>query len=342
MRNYFITSISCIAIFILTNFSVIGQQTDTLEQKLSKIETILSKLPKVSGLINVRYQYDTKVSAFDIRRARLDVKGDATKWFDYRLQVDFASAPKVLDAYVRAKIKPYFNVQIGQFKIPFSLENPYSPLTLESIDNAQVITALSGYDDVSGIKANGRDIGIMFYGGLFQRETFAIVEYSIGVFNGAGINGKDNNTAKDIAARIDVHPIKPLTLSASGYVGEANLNDSMKYETRNRVGFGIRYDDTKWLFRSEYIYGITSKTESMGAYAVLAYMFIGRLQPVLRVDYFQRNLNTIASRRIDYMTGINYWIIKRNVCLQLNYTYQTYKNSRNNASLIMAMATFGF
>ncbi len=342
MKKQYSILIVGLTLLLLPTLSGVAQEADTLAQKVSKLENILSKLPKISGLINVRYQHTNETNSFDIRRARLDVKGDATRWFDYRLQVEFASSPKVLDAYIRAKIKPYFNIQVGEFKIPFSLENPYSPITLECIDNAQVISKLVDYDDVSGIKSNGRDIGFMFYGSVFQRKGYSILEYNIGVFNGAGINIRDNNTSKDVIARIDVRPIKPITLSASGYIGEAYMNDSMKYETRNRVGFGARYDDTKWLFRSEYIYGLTSKMESMGAYAVLAYTFIGKIQSVIRFDYFQKDMKNIASRQINYMVGLNYWIIKRNVGLQVNYTYQTFQDSKNNSGLLSAMATFGF
>jgi phosphate-selective porin len=342
MKRHCLILVVGLMLIVAPTLSCVAQDADTLAQKVSKMENILSKLPKISGLINVRYQYTEDMSSFDIRRARLDLRGDATRWFDYRLQVDFASSPKILDAYIRAKIKPYFNIQLGEFKTPLSLESPYSPITLECIDNAQVITKLVGYEDLSGIRANGRDIGFMFYGSVFQREGYSILEYNVGVFNGAGINIRDNNKSKDVVARIDVRPIKPVTLSVSGYVGEAYMNDSMKYETRNRAGFGVRYDDAKWLFRSEYIYGLTSKTESMGGYAVFAYTFIKKLQPLLRFDCFHRDIKQIATRQINYTIGLNYWIIKRNVGLQVNYTYQTFHDSKDNASVLTAMVRFGF
>lgn len=341
MKNYSLILVVGLMFVIPTLFCT-AQDADTLTQKVSKLENILSKLPRISGLLNVRYQYTKDMSSFDIRRARLDIRGDATRWFDYRLQVDFASSPKILDAFIRAKIKPYFNIQVGEFKAPFSLESPYSPITLECIDNSQVITRLVGYEDVSGIRANGRDIGFMFYGGVFQKEGYSILEYNIGVFNGAGINIRDNNKSKDVVARIDVHPVKPVTLSASGYIGETYMNDTMKHETRNRAGFGVRYDDSKWLFRSEYIYGLTSKTESMGGYAVIAYTFIKKLQPLFRFDCFHRDITQIATQQINYTVGLNYWIIKRNVGLQANCTWQTFHDSKNNSILVTAMATFGF
>ena len=335
--------ILCIGVFVFMQPMIVtAQEADTLTQKLAKLENILSKLPKISGVINFRYRYDEDKSTFDIRRARVDVKGDIGKMFDYRVQVEFAGSPKLLDAQIRAKIKPYFNVQVGQFKIPFSLENPYSPITLECIDNAIGITKLVGYEDIAGINANGRDIGVMIYGGLFQREGFSIINYSIGVFNGAGISVRDNNKSKDVIARIDVNPIKPITLSVSGYLGEAYLNDSTRHATRDRLGFGVRYDDKKWLFRSEYIYGITHKTESMGAYAVLAYTFFGKLQPLLRFDYFQQNIKTLSTRELDYMAGINYWIIPQKAGLQLNFTYKTFEDSKRNAGYLCLMGTIAF
>ncbi len=42
-----------------------------------------------------------KRSGFDIRRARLDIKGSITPYFSYRLQTEFADKPKILDAMVR-------------------------------------------------------------------------------------------------------------------------------------------------------------------------------------------------------------------------------------------------
>ena len=100
--------------------------------------------PKLSGFINLRYQYEDGNNSFDIRRARLDLKGDPVKWMDYRLQLDVSSSPKIMDAFVRLKFHPMFNVQAGQFKLAFSLENPYSPLAIETLYNSQVYSNLSG------------------------------------------------------------------------------------------------------------------------------------------------------------------------------------------------------
>ncbi len=36
---------------------------------------------------------------------------------------EFADKPKIMDAYAEVKFNDYFNITIGQFRIPFSIEN---------------------------------------------------------------------------------------------------------------------------------------------------------------------------------------------------------------------------
>ena len=331
---------------VMTSLLHAQENTDTTTiKRVDKLEKILAKLPKISGFIDVRYQYGKDISSFDIRRARLDVKGDINKMFDYRLQLEFAPSPKILDAYTRIKIKPYFNIQLGSFKVPFTLENPYSPTGLELMDNAMAITKLCGYTDLSGINANGRDVGLMFYGGGLGKKGFNIIEYALGIFNGAGINIKDNNKSKDIVGRLNINPIKSLTLSASAYIGEMVLMVNGKavdlYERRDRYAFGVKYDDKKFVFRSEYIAGLTSHTRSAGGYALFGYTFIEKLTPAIRFDIFQDDIHKINTRQINYTGGISYWINKHFRC-QIDYTHQTFWDKKKNGGLLVAMITAMF
>lgn len=94
-----------------------------MEKRMTAMEKIISELPKISGFINMRYRYNGESNSFDIRRARLDFKGDLATKLDYRFQMEFAGSPKLLDAYLRCKIDRRFNLQVGEFKIPFSMEN---------------------------------------------------------------------------------------------------------------------------------------------------------------------------------------------------------------------------
>ena len=47
----------------------------------------------------------------------------------------------------------------------------------------------------------------MLYGGFIgMEEDYMLLNYNVGVFNGCGINRKDDNLSKDIIARFDIHP----------------------------------------------------------------------------------------------------------------------------------------
>ncbi len=332
--------------FFLTFFASIyqleAQQSDSLMMaRLQKFENFMAKLPKISGNLDLRYQFDQNQSSFDIRRARLSLAGDITKWFDYRLQVEFASSPKLLDAYIRAKIKPWFSIQVGEYKLPFSIENPYSPKDLELIDNAMGITKLCSYEDLSGIRSNGRDIGITFYGKLLEMRGFPMIEYWAGIFNGNGINIKDNNKSKDIVGRLYVRPIKNLLFSASAYFGEMVEDEDHLYERRDRYAFGLEYKDQRFTFRSEYFNGLTAGQRSEGVYALFGCTFWQSLMPVIRFDLLKEDRHVNESLKINYTAGISYFAYKY-VRFQINYTYQTYFEREKNGSYVVAMVSAMF
>ena len=296
----------------------VEERTSKIEERTEKIEKIVSKLPRISGLVNLRYRYDASdnSNSFDIRRARLDIRGNIVKPLEYRLHIDFANSPKILDAYLNWKINDYIALQAGQYKLLFSLENPYSPYDLEVIENSLVITNLVNYSDVSGISANGRDIGIGLNGNFLRRDGYSIINYSIGVFNGSGINTTDGNKDKDFSGILTIRPIKHLSLAASHYNGSAGKTDSTFQ--RVRTGFGVKYDDNRLLVRSEYIQGKTGNFRSEGVYAVVAYFVHPKVQVLAKYDYFKRNMSEKNTMQEDYTTGVNYLPVN-NICLQFNY-----------------------
>ncbi len=333
-----ILTISFLATVLFSTMQAQAQVSD-LEERTGKLESIIAKLPKMSGFINLRYQYEDGANSFDIRRARLDFKGEPAKWFDYRLQLDFASSPKIIDAFVRLKLHPMFNVQAGQFKVAFSLENPYGPLDLETIENSQVVGYLSGFNDLAGNKATGRDIGVAAYGGFFQQDGYNIVDYFVGLYNGTGINVKDNNKHKDFAGRININPIRPVTLSAFYYNGKIGPDGELA--PRTRFGFGARYDDGKILFRGEYIKGKTNQKDSDGFYLLAGYTIADKFQPLFKYDYMRLDLADENSRQINYLVGIDYWPHKM-FRLQVNYTFRTFIKKEKTSGMLGIMLTARF
>ena len=250
----------------------------------------------------------------------------------YRFLVNFAGSPKILDAYAEYKIVDAFNIQAGQFKTPFSIENPISPLALETTENSQIIENLAGgTGDV--ISCNGRDLGIQASGKFFKQDNFSILEYKIGVFNGAGINVSENNSTKDIAGTITVNPFKALSFSGTVYNGRAKISSTSssivgtkvvttttsKNQARNRFGFGVKYENDTYLLRSEYIKGKDDKTDKAGYYIVGGYYIIPqKLQAIIKYDSYDKDIDVDNNSTDIYTIGLRYHIIK-NTVLQLNY-----------------------
>jgi hypothetical protein len=324
-------------IFFFSAFSEVEAQEKTDE----KDKDTLRVMPKISGTVNIRYQYSDAgedSNSFDIRRARLDVKGDAASSVDYRIHVEFVEKPKILDAYVNWHPADVFNIKAGEFKIPFSLENPYSAYALEMIDNSMVISGLCGYNDVSGISANGRDIGVNIYGKFSPVGDYHVFEYSAGLFNGNGINASDNNKSKDFSGTFAFHPSKDITVLASHYNGSTGLQD--ENIQRVRTGGGIKYDDKKLLVRSEYIYGITGDMDSEGYYFVTGYFVHPKVQTLLKYDCFERDISVKETRQTNYIIGVNYFPVK-NFHFKLNCSRRTIVgNTGSNHVALQVFARF--
>ena len=352
-------------LLIVVMFALASLSSINAQEKKKLIGDYLS----ISGWMNIQYDLEqqekndgtfTDVNTFNVRRARLDLKGNISPNLEFRVQGDFAGTPKLVDGFVKIKLQKYFNIQVGQFKIPFTFENPQSPLTLEGIEYAQVISKLSGYSDISGVTtyAGGRDVGIMIYGDLFKFEhdgkEIPIVTYKLGMFNGNGMNKTDANLLKDIAASVEVCPgVKGLMLATSYYDGNYKLEALDKKDAmRDRLTFGGKYENGKLTVRSEYITGKTDMVKndeiynlnSDGFYVSAGYWFNmkeQKIRPVARYDFFREDVTEVNTNSTYYMVGVDWWPYK-NLRLLVNYTLKDKAQNDNFGHLLQAQLSVKF
>jgi len=312
---------------LIANKTVTQEQDDSLradaaikqqdaESNKKSFPATAARSIQFAGYTQFRYQAfdeNTKRDGFDIRRARLDVKGNFTPYFSYRLQADFAGSPKLMDAYAEIKLNDYLNFTVGQFKIPFSMENLAALTKFELIDFSQAVDALVARGNDVIKNQNGRDIGIQLGGTLVRSGNNPVVEYRLGVFNGSGINIADTaNDAKDIAARLIVSPLKAISLGASYYNGwgkavKPDAEFAGRSQARNRFGLEASYTTSRLSLKSEYIQGIDGKTKKAGWYVWAGYYLIPqKLQVVLKYDTFDKNTEKSDNISINYVAGLNY------------------------------------
>lgn len=366
------------ALFAISSASAQSEQSqiDSLQQRITKLEKRavtwdkVKQYFKISGFIQALYNWDytdgsTDNSSFRLRRARLSIAGkivdsERAGKADYRLQVDFADTPQIVDLWVRYQPLNELGLQIGQFKIPLSIENSeYNPLKLEFIDYSLVVQRLvrMSSNDIMGISSAGRDCGLQLYGGFIKKDGYNTINYNLAVFNGCGINKKkDNNTSKDFVGRVMINPIKDLTLAGYYQYGEGNLEGysnyadfgwtgNPKFVKYHRYGGGVAYNGKHAFARGEYIQGKTGALLSEGAYASAGWKFYtakaGYGSVGVRFDYFDSNIHN-RQREFNYTIGAAYqpWRYMR---VQLNYTlkqYQHYNQPLAHSLAVMVVGIF--
>ena len=263
--------------------------------------SVLSDI-KFSGYVMSQYQYtgqdSNESNSFNIRMVRMALDGRLMKDFYWKVQLqvngntsDLGSSPRMVDAFAEWQKYEAFKIKAGQFKRPFTFENPMHPITQGFMGYSQNVSKLAGFSDRTGEHAsNGRDIGVQIQGDLIKNAAGRnLLHYQVGVFNGQGTNHKDVDQRKDVIGGIWVSPVKGLRIGAFGWTGSSarkgtwNVTDAnhnvVKNEdgsvkthsgvrslSKNRYAFSAEYAANDWTVRSEYIhsqgYGFTKSLTS--------------------------------------------------------------------------------
>jgi hypothetical protein len=187
---------------------------------------------RVHALWMVRDKHGKPANEFRMNTVRLRLKWRASEMVEAALEADVADAfggtaetqvsPFLRDAYVRLEPLKLLNVQMGQFKKPFSRIELRSKGKLETI-----LRGVSNEFLVQDLLYGERDIGIMVDGRIGGRKKGG--RYFVGAFNGTGKNAKeqDVNGVKDIVARIEADPWKWLSLGTNVSVKLSDPSDEL-------------------------------------------------------------------------------------------------------------------
>lgn len=270
----------------LTAVSASAQKKQTIE-----LPSWLSNV-KLSGYGMTQYQYSGQKNAesnsFNIRMGRIALEGRIADDFYWKTQIQFngntsnlGSSPRMVDLFAEWQKYEYFKVKIGQFKNPFTFENPMHPIDQGFMGYSQNVSKLAGFSDRAGEHAsNGRDIGLQLQGDFLKNANGRnLLHYQIGVFNGQGTNTKDVDNQKNVIGGVWVMPVSGMRIGAFGWTGsyarkgnwteivadptssvapgatkEVTHTNEVRSLNQNRYAFSFEYKKDGWIVRSEYIH----------------------------------------------------------------------------------------
>ena len=261
------------------------------EKKTIELPAWLNNV-KLSGYGMTQYQYSgqkgKESNSFNIRMGRIALEGRIANDFYWKAQIQFngntsdlGSSPRMVDLFAEWQKYSYFKVKIGQFKNPFTFENPMHPIDQGFMGYSQNVSKLAGFSDRAGEHAsNGRDIGLQFQGDFLKNANGRnLLHYQIGVFNGQGINTKDVDNQKNVIGGVWVMPVAGMRIGAFGWTGsyarkgnwtetvadptssvtpgatnEITHTNEVRSLSQNRYAFSFEYKANDWTVRSEYIH----------------------------------------------------------------------------------------
>lgn len=304
------------------------------------------------GFLQTQYDavyYDDTETTFGFNRARIGAMGNIPYDFSYYFLLETSpfkkDGPKayLLDAFITYSRFPMAKVSVGAFKSPFGLELGTPCSGLHTINRSKVVNELTAPD---------RDMGIMLLGG----SDTTLLRYAISLTNGTGILVKDIDNYKEITGRLRIKPTDCLTVGGSFKYGKsATTVSGANDDERSRFGAELEFKKGNLLLQSEYIYGkdVGSYTvdggcggtpeikqgdvKRSGMFIMAAYETPWRIQPVLKYEFYDADMD--VDKNLEQVTtyGINYFFNEW-TRLQINYEYiAEQKKEINNDRLMVQL-----
>lgn len=227
------------------------------------------------------------------------------------------SDAKILqDLFLSFGFIPHHTIDVGQKKIPVSMEGLESSAKLDFAERAIVSGAT-----FRGVRGFGdfREPGVQLTG------DWPYILYTAGVFNGEGPNTADKNDRKDAGERVVVKPVPWLHLGGSRYDGWLGSTK----DTKNRTGAEFKLDYDPVFVKGEYIRAHDGAIRKEGWYASTGYRFRGLhvgnvaldLQPAVRYEQFDPDMDLGGDTIEGPTVGVNLFFDDYHAKVQFDYSH---------------------
>jgi phosphate-selective porin len=137
---------------------------------------------------------------FVIRRARFGFQGNYGKYYDFAILADAAATNGLTlrDGYINIKPVPAFQVQVGQYKVPWSQEEMSAVTNIDFIERS--LASLLYPSAAAAFRSPGAEV----HGDIVEGK----VQYWVGAFNQRGLLAVNTQNWPDIIGRVRFNPWK--------------------------------------------------------------------------------------------------------------------------------------
>ncbi len=180
-------------------------------------------------------------NTFTIRRARFGVLGTYGSKVDYVFLFDSAATNgiSIRDMYANFKPTPAFQVQVGQFKEPFSQEIGTAITNVEFLERSMVGVL---YPSAAGVF---RAPGISVHGDI----NGGVIQYAFGAFNGKGIILNNTTSEPEFVGRLRFAPWRKNKNSLlQGFIIGGSISHSRSRGLSNELSFNGVINDSAYNF----------------------------------------------------------------------------------------------
>jgi len=239
------------------------------------------------------------ITLFDVRRARIDVRGAMPPNIKHKVSFDLVETVKVKDAYIDVASDEAEDLKLraGQFQTAIPGENVESSLNYEFIEGSTLGSALTG----------GYDRGLSVMGNQFDKRFF----YSVAATNGTGARRPDANKSMEYILQFQALPFSSKDEGLHVWAGasystskrESSVKETLELLPETESAFSLfkvelpndkPYSrsrlsvDAKLLYQSltlaaEYLagdYTYEQKVAVTGGYAMVGYFLTGEQRSV--------------------------------------------------------------
>jgi phosphate-selective porin OprO and OprP len=262
---------------------------------------------------------------FLVRRARVNLRGNFGKDWSFKLESDFGAntlgnsasyRAQITDAHVDWTANPLAQVRLGQFKTPFGweqlLSDTQNPFVERSLPNDRLTAS--------------RQIGLGLSGTAFDKR----LEYSVGAFNGNGVNNSNNDnsnffTAGRVAFKAWSGKVAGKDASWTVATNAFTTRDTGTFVgDRDGLGFDTQFAAGPVTLRAEWLQNKnTPRTGTAitadGWYAAAIYDLTPKWQLAARYESYDPDTALGANDSENLVLGLNHRFVGNDVVLGVNY-----------------------